>query len=290
MAATRNHLGRLASFLLLASSIGSESCTTSSRDVAKTSNLPNAGAPPEPSSGSANPSSGQAGSSLGGTGASTTIIGPVGANSSGGSAVTGAGSYATEFNLNESPLSEGGKWKHNGLDWTTIITSDGLAFGTQRGAGGFDDSYAYLAGTFPANQSGSAVIHLESGIVGAYQEVEILLRWTDTDHTSTGYECNLAFNGQYAEIIRWPGPIGKQKSDFKFISSGNPVAGGVHDGDTFQCDVIGNVITSRLNGKVIATGSDTTIASGGAPGIGFYAEGAPASRKYSFTKFTGTGL
>lgn len=212
----------------------------------------------------------------------------IGGALSGGGGVLGL--FTTEFDITESFISENGAWKQNGLDWTRVATSGGLAYGTQTGSNRFDDSYAYLSGSFPANQSASAVIHLEPGITAAYAEVEILLRWTDSAHQSTGYECNLAYNGQYAEIIQWPGPIGKQKSDFKFISSGNPVVGGVHDGDVFQADVVGNVITSRLNGKVIATGVDNSIPSGGAPGIGFYAEGASVGRKFSFSRFTRLGI
>ena len=196
----------------------------------------------------------------------------------------------TDFNLTESPISESGVWKQAGLDWTRVVTSDGLAYGTQSGSGGFNDSYTYLSGTFPANQSASAVIHLESGIDAAYAEVEILLRWTDSAHNSTGYECNLAFNGQYAEIIIWPGPFGTDKSQFKWVSSGNPVVGGVHDGDVFQADVVGNVITSRLNGKVIASGTDNSIPSGGAPGIGFYSEGAATGKKFGFSRFSRLGI
>jgi len=202
----------------------------------------------------------------------------------------GTAQYSTDFNLTESPISEGGAWQQMGVDWTRVITANGLAFGTQPGNGGFNDSYAYLAGDFAANQSASAVIHLESGLSGGYYEVEILLRWRDSAHFSTGYECNLAYNGQYAEIIIWPGAYGTDKSQFKWVSSGNPVAGGVHDGDVFQADIVGNVITSRLNGKVIATGVDSSIPSGGAPGIGFYAEGMAASQKFSFSKFSGGSL
>ena len=120
--------------------------------------------------------------------------------------------------------------------------------------------------------------------------MEILLRWRDSAHDSRGYECNLAFNGQYAEIIQWPGPRGTQSSQFKFISRGNPVTAGVHDGDVFQADVVGNVITSRLNGRVIAQGTDSSIPSGGAPGIGFFWQGAPASQKFSLSRFSATGL
>jgi hypothetical protein len=230
---------------------------------------------------------GSSSSSGGGTGGAGNAAG---GTNGGGPSGGGPTAYTTEFDLTESPLAQAGAWRHAGLDWTDVVTSGGLAYGSQMGDRGFDDSYAYLAGVFPPNQSASATIHLESGITAAYAEVEILLRWRDGAHDSTGYECNLAFNGQYAEIIKWPGPLGKQKSDFKFISSGNAVAGGVHDGDVFQADVIGNVITSRLNGRVLATATDSSLPSGGAPGIGFYSEGAPASQKFSFTKFAGMGL
>jgi len=235
----------------------------------------------------------------GGFTAGSSSGGPFTVNATSGSTVGSASvtvtsgstsSYTTDFNLTESPISESGKWKQLGVDWTRVVTSGGLAYGTQSGSGGFNDSYAYLAGSFPANQSGSATIHLESGIAANFAEVEILLRWTDSAHNATGYECNLAYNGQYAEIIKWPGPFATDKSQFTFISSGNPVSTGVHDGDVFQADVVGNVITARLNGRVIATGTDSSIPSGGAPGMGFYSEGAPASSKYSFTHYTGTGL
>lgn len=199
-------------------------------------------------------------------------------------------SYTTNFDLAESPISGGGVWSKRGVPWTNVVTTDGLAYGTQVGTNGFDDSYAYLTGTFSANQSVSTVIHLESGITANYAEVEILLRWRDDTNYATGYECNLAYNGQYAEIIIWPGFFGTNSSEFNFISQGNPVAGGIKDGDIFQADIIGNVITVRLNGNVIATATDNTFLDGGAPGIGFYSEGAPASKKYSFTKFTYTDM
>ncbi len=236
-------------------------------------------------SGSGASANGGATAGAGGNG----VGGATGGQAAGGVSGAGAISYSTTFDLDETPLSEGGAWKQLGLDWTSVATAGGVAHGTQAGSGGFNDSYAYLSASYPANQSASGVIHLEAGITAAYAEVEILLRWTDSTHDSTGYECNLAFNGQYAEIIKWPGPLGTQKSEFTFISSGNPVAGGVHDGDVFQADVIGNVITARLNGQVIATGTDSSI-SIGSPGIGFYVEGAPASAKFSFSEFSAAGL
>src|SRR6478736_3605743 len=196
MGAIRNFAGASAACPLLATFMLCLSCTTNTRDAAKSSGSPSEGG--KASGGTSNPPAG--GAAVGGSNA---VAGNPPAGSAGSSTSLMAdgvnGAYTTEFNVNESPLSEGGKWKHNGLDWTTVVVSDGLAFGSQKGAGGFDDSYAYLAGNFPANQSGTATIHLESGIPQPYQEVEILLRWTDSEHYSTGYECNLAYNGQYAE-------------------------------------------------------------------------------------------
>jgi hypothetical protein len=228
------------------------------------------------------------GSATGGAsgGGSTGNGGKSGASGSAGKG--SGGTYTTDFNLTESPISEANAWQHLGLDWTRVVTANGLAYGTQTGSAGFDDSYAYLSGSWPANQSATAVIHLEAG-VNPYAEVEILLRWRDTDHTANGYECNLAFNGQYAEIVRWPGPRGTQISQFTYVARGSAPEG-VHDGDVFQADVIGNVITTRLNGRVLVTGTDTVFPSGGAPGMGFYWDGPVSSQKYSFTSFSATGL
>jgi hypothetical protein len=61
----------------------------------------------------------------------------------------------TRFEREENPLSEGGKWHNTGLDWTTVRTSHGVAFGTETGTNSgarqYDDSYAHLSG-FPPDQ------------------------------------------------------------------------------------------------------------------------------------------
>lgn len=202
-------------------------------------------------------------------------------------ATAGSVTYSTTFDSNESPLSEGGKWRNIGLDWTLVTSGGGYAYGTQSGADGFDDSYAILSG-FPPNQTASATIHLESGIAAEFAEVEILLRWSDAEHHSTGYECNLAKDGSYAEIIRWPGPPATNKNQFTFIAHGD-APDGVHDGDVFSGTVSGSTISCSLNGVTLVSATDSSIKSGN-PGIGFYAEGAPATRKFSFTDFSARSL
>jgi hypothetical protein len=56
--------------------------------------------------------------------------------------------FTTSFDGNENPLSEGGVWLHEGLDWKQVQKVNGIACGTQTGTGGYDDSYATLSTSF----------------------------------------------------------------------------------------------------------------------------------------------
>jgi hypothetical protein len=192
-------------------------------------------------------------------------------------------SYTTSFDGTESPISEGGAWTHVGVDWTLAETADGNAFGTQSGTGGYDDSYAHLSG-FPANQAASGVIHRNATIdASCTHEVEILMRWSDTAHDAHGYECNLAFDGGYAQIVRWDGPFGR----FTYLASGS-VPGGVHDGDTLSASAVGDRITLYVNGVEITHANDATFPTGD-PGMGFWRGGPCGSRDdYGFTSYTAT--
>ena len=69
-------------------------------------------------------------------------------------ASAGAGTYATVFPAAENPISEGGRWingKTVGLDWANVVTTPGLAFGTESGSVGYDDATALLVGTLGAD-------------------------------------------------------------------------------------------------------------------------------------------
>jgi hypothetical protein len=193
-----------------------------------------------------------------------------------------AQTFTTNFDGTENPLSEGGVWFHNGLDWNRVQKVDGVAFGTQTGFGGYDDSYAYLAG-FPADQSGAGVIQRTSGSSGIH-EVEILLRWTDSAHDAKGYECLLSYDASYAQIVRWNGPFG----DFTYIgwAAQAPMP---KTGDTLSASITGNLIIVRYNGAEIMRATDTTYPTGG-PGIGFYRESAGSVGDMGFTSYTAKGL
>ena len=169
-----------------------------------------------------------------------------------------------------------------GLDWTLVDTANGNAFGSQTGNGGFDDSYAHLSG-FPANQMASAVIHLVPAMIDAActHEVEIHMRWSDSAHSAQGYECNLAWDGAYSQIVRWNGALG----DFTYLDAGTVPA--VHDGDTISASAIGDVITLYVNGTQIAQANDATFPTGN-PGMGFWVGGPGCGPHdaYGFTSYT----
>jgi hypothetical protein len=192
--------------------------------------------------------------------------------------------YSTTLDGTEAPISEGGAWSHVGLDWTTVETAGGIAFGTQSGTHGYDDSYAHLSG-FPPDHMAAAVIHRDPVIDGACtHEVEILLRWSDAPHDAHGYECNLAFDGSYAQIVRWNGPLG----DFTYLGSGS-VPGGAHSGDTLSASIVGASITLFVNGAEVAHATDAAPFATGNPGMGFWRGGACGTRgDYGFTSYTAT--
>jgi hypothetical protein len=192
--------------------------------------------------------------------------------------------YATEFTGTENPLSEGGVWSHSGLDWTAVRTSDGFAYGTQSGRGGYDDSYARLSG-FPANQVGEATVQLKPFIdASCSHEIEILLRWSDSAHSATGYEANISFGGGYAQIVRWNGGLGA----FTVLAGGRYRA--LRSGDTFKAEINGNAIAIYANDTKLAEVTDNTYATGN-PGIGFFRGNCGAGADFGMSSFkvTGTG-
>jgi hypothetical protein len=211
--------------------------------------------------------------------------------------------YHTNFDLSEKPISEGGAWHHTDANQSVVATSDGIAYGTQNGSGGYDDSNAFLSG-FPPNQRATAVIH-KTGNAPGNLEVELLLRWSEGAQRNTnfgptkssGYEINIQGNGGYVQIGRFKG----LPALFDSLVSGSPLTTmGVHDADVFSAEIVGNKITARLNGTIIATATDSDGAAGGGPpiatgnpGIGFFRHdigGTIDPKSCSFTSFTAESL
>ncbi len=178
-------------------------------------------------------------------------------------------SYTTRFQLNEDPISEGGKWFNgakDGGDWFNVITRNGVAYGAVS-KGAYTDPTALLAGEWGKNQRVKAKVFSKNQTAKYYQEVEIRLRSMLTPHRCTAYEvfwrCLKTRDG-YAEIVRWNGKVG----DWTSLKKLSGAEFGVKDGDVVEATIVGNVIKGHINGKEVISVTDDTYR-GGSPGMGF---------------------
>ncbi len=205
--------------------------------------------------------------------------------------------YSTRFEGAEYPLSEGGRWTNNGLDWTQIRKANGVASGTETGTNSgiykYNDSYAHLSG-FPPDQEAWGQVHIAKPTSSCNQEVEILLRWTSSPHNTTGYECFarcMVGKGSYLEVVRWDGPLGK----FVYLIHNRGTNYGLKDGDILKASIIGDVITVYVNGVEKTRVTDSTFKTGN-PGIGEYlecgkgAQGIGTNPDFGFSSFTARAI
>jgi hypothetical protein len=194
-----------------------------------------------------------------------------------------AQTYSTNFSLTENPISENGRWSNGqevGLDWSNVATAPGVAYGTQTGFNGFDDSTALLIGTWGPDQHVMATVRVDNPNPAATQEVELRLRSSLSAHSSTGYEILFSVVSDSQQIIRWNGPLG----DFTPLSES---AHGAKNGDVVEASIVGNLISVYINGVLVDSVTDTTYASGN-PGIGFFTRDG-GNQQFGFTTFTATG-
>jgi hypothetical protein len=207
-----------------------------------------------------------------------------------------AQTYTTNFPGTENPLSEGGAWTtqtgFNGVGGTAVQKANGIAFCTQTGNGGFDDSTARLSGFGPDVRS-SATIHLAPN--PTYHEVELLFRCAESGHGWRGYEVT---------ISTWPygtndpnGGCGIVRIDggtFTYLTNVKDIGHPVRQGDVFSATCIGNVITAYCNDVEFMQATDSTYADGN-PGIGFTGGSGDSgieghNSDFGFSSFTVTGL
>jgi hypothetical protein len=213
--------------------------------------------------------------------------------------LTGNIRYSINGNLStQNPLSDSGKWRNgltDGLDWNDCRIVNGAIHGTNFSSGPpYTDNVAVLIGTARPNQKAKAKVkQLNAQTDPIFQEVEFRFRSCVAPHMSQGYEINFraASSGWYSELIRWNGPLGVVAGggDGAFTSlvhyTGSP--SGVVDGDIIESQIIGSVVTTKINGNQIwtydtasdaaPTGSGTgspAVYSNGQPGIGFYMDGS----------------
>lgn len=199
--------------------------------------------------------------------------------------------YTTRFPLAENLISERGNWiggKSVGLDWADVATTPGRAFGLESGSRGYDDSVALLTGSWGPNQTVQATVYSANQNDKISEEVELRLRSALSAHSATGYEINfrcLKTKDAYSEIVRWNGPLGS----FTYLQQLKGAQFGVANGDVVKATIVGNVITTYINGIQVGRATDSTYATG-QPGIGFFLQGASGvNRDYGFASFTASG-
>lgn len=200
------------------------------------------------------------------------------------------GLYTTDFPLTENPITEGGRWVNGqavGIDWANIRTTPGYAFGTESGTVRYGDSTALLAGTWGPDQAVQATVHSVNQSDSIFEEVELRLRSSLSPHRATGYEVNFRCSktpAAYTQIVRWNGRLGR----FTILKTIQGSQYGVATGDVVRATIIGNVITSYINGVQVLQTTDNTFRSGN-PGMGFYLQGTiGANADFGFTRFAAT--
>lgn len=199
--------------------------------------------------------------------------------------------YDTAFDVDENPISEGGRWingRTDGIDWIDVVVDTGVAYGAvsrngveERRAeqgnlnedehaapeGDYDDPTAVLTGDWGADQHATGIVFSQNPTEDYFQEVQLRLRHTLVARHCTGYEvfwrC-LKSEAAYCEIVRWNGLVG----DFTSIARGVGSDVGVTNGDVVEAIIVGDEIKGYINGVEVISARDDAI-SAGSPGIGF---------------------
>jgi hypothetical protein len=194
-------------------------------------------------------------------------------------------SYSTRFQLDEDPISEGGKWINggkDGIEWYNVIVKNGVAYGAVT-QGDYTDPTALLTGKWGKNQKVKATVFSRNQTEKHYQEVEIRLRSTLSPHRCTGYEvlwrC-LKTEKAYVQIVRWNGKVG----DWTSLKKHTGAQFGVKDQDVVEATIVGNVIKGYLNGVEVISATDDTFKEGN-PGIGFNYGVEKSNDTFGFTSY-----
>jgi hypothetical protein len=195
-----------------------------------------------------------------------------------------SGTYSTNFDVAENPLSENGRWHRANNAWTNVQTFGGVAFGTNGVTNGYDDSYALLSG-FGPDQTAEATVFRDASLTPSVtHEVELLLRASDDANNARGYECLFNWAGGI-QIVRWNGAMG----DFTVLpilnerSLGRPLA----TGDVIKGSIVGNTIRVYINGNEMGRAVDSTFSTG-QPGISFFIRPGGHQRLLGLTSYTAT--
>lgn len=211
--------------------------------------------------------------------------------------------FTTTFAATENPISESSAWQRLCPFFSSCQTAGGRVYGNQpqfvivAPVALYEDAYAHLSGTWPANQRAEAIIDKQT--TGGFEEYELHLLGTDGSDFVKCYEIYIHQSGAYFPITMWKGdPLSSAAtaSYFDTIADAGVVAA-PQDGDLLWAQIVGNIVTAGINSSTyltvdVTTGGRTRIPSGN-PGIGFDAGGSGAetpTTNYGFKSFFATGL
>lgn len=215
--------------------------------------------------------------------------------------------YATSFETDENPISEGGRWQ-SGLAvtgaWSDLQVSGGRCYGTQTGpvSPPYDDSCGYVLPPsgmiWHPDQEVEAQVSIvtRSGWSGFHEHL-LLLRGAMASNSNRCIECLFPATGTHPlELVQWKGPLG--------VNGGGAFAGnpdtfckfteetdwpGTEDGDWIKARIdgarvrmwhrtdageYGNPYVDYLIGTdAVHTGTPAALFANGNPGIGHWKNG-----------------
>lgn len=221
-----------------------------------------------------------------------------------GSSATGViGQFSTNFPTTENPLSQGGAFASGAQAsprtnaQSLFSGGQGRAFGTMVSTSGgtdYEDSCAILTAPFSANQFAQATIWNVGAVPGL--EVELLLRGTISAGFVQCYEVDFVIEqGGFINITDWKGDPHNLDILASTFGSGFIT---YNDGDVVYADIVGTLITVKINGVTMLTCDTSTFPGSnypitvGSPGISFWNQTGDAanSPNFAFKNFAAGGL
>lgn len=158
------------------------------------------------------------------------------------------------------------------LDWSTAVagagTASGRAYATVE-----DINVADIADVTMPGPDQYGELHITQAATVHYADVQILLRYADA-------------NNYYALMRVFDTNAGGQAYVFRKVVNGTltdveEVARPFTGPEVFQGEVIGDQLRLIINGALVDTWTDTSLASGEGVGLGFYRSGLTSTRLFS---------
>lgn len=172
--------------------------------------------------------------------------------------------YATNFDVAEDPLSEGGAWIGGfttGLLWLDHYTSGGVCHGKRfGGTGSTIDPTAIHSGVWGSQQVITAVVDMVTSTGG--QEIELRMNSVLAPNVNTGYEFLFDASG-FMQLVRW----NETHDSFTYLISNANIGRTFVSGDVVGAARQGSDLVGYFNGVEIGRVTDTYYM-GGAPGFG----------------------